>query len=97
MLIAPEDECRSILQVHLMKNKIFERNILKYTTLEKRLASIKTLISYTQAVINRINTLTSYLPTGELKDKIGLSIPILQMNVVMMIRNLNMLDNGDYQ
>ena len=88
MLISAEDECRSILTILLLKNKIFERHIAKSNTTEKRIKSIGNLVKFTQAAINRINAIYIYLPPSELRDKIPLTLPILQMNVNIMSDNL---------
>ncbi len=95
MLISAEEECRSILTVLLLKNKIFERHIVNNNTNEKRITSIGNLVSFTQAAINRINAIYSYLPPGELKDKIPHTIPIMQMNVNIMADTLKRFKNRD--
>ncbi len=95
MLISAEDECRSILTVLLLKNKIFERHIVKNNTTQKRITSIENLVNFTQVAINRIDAIYSYLPPGDLKDKIPLTIPIMQMNVNIMKDTLRRFKSGD--
>ena len=96
MLISPEEECKSILTVLLMKSRIFERHVLSNETIEQRIISIKNLVQLTQAVINRLNVLYHYLPKGDLMEKILLSLPIMQMSVDMMNGNLKRFEDGTF-